>query len=47
MYICTDEIYSIIQGQTPLMFAAEGGHYDIVALLKERGANVNMNNNVS
>ena len=37
----------IIQGDTPLYWAAYNGHTDSVALLVKNGANVNMKNNVS
>jgi ankyrin repeat protein len=37
--------YALTQFRTPLMWAAEYGHDEVVALLIERGANVNANDN--
>ena len=37
----------MIQGRTPLHFAAKVGYTDTVALLVKRGANVNMKGDVS
>ena len=34
-------------GESPLMVASSGGHYEIVKLLLDKGAEVNLQNKVS
>ena len=45
--ICSSSLDSVQDGFTPLIMASQNGHWEVVRMLLEAKADINMKNNVS
>ena len=47
MSTCSSSLDSVQDGFTPLIMASQNGHWEVVRMLLEAKADINMKNNVS